>query len=332
MGDNNIRSKDGQLVKVGPDRLTVPQFLRRVAAHLEGEGEAADSDLAWLAPALLGGGLPAVRAQAREETWVQLAFTPPDGNEPTPLYRVLADAARGLLSGGDVGDFFFVNKPPGVRARFRTLPDHREQVEARMQELAQVWRRDGLIAGWRPAVYEPEQHLFGGPASMRSVHRVFTADSLVWLDAHGAQPPVGPTWVLSLLLIRALFAEMGVDGWENRDVWDRLRRQAGRHFEGGEPEGWPRAAAALRAAWKDPDRLWSKLAPTAGPMVARFQEAVKGEFPHWDRAYFSMPTAYVGPREAAAFLIVFHWNRARMPFSRQCAITEALWSAPTALS
>jgi hypothetical protein len=34
--------------------------------------------------------------------------------------------------------------------------------------------------------------------------------------------------------------------------------------------------------------------------------------------------AGVGPREAAAYYVVFHWNRAKLSFGRQALITEAL--------
>lgn len=312
-----------ETVAVGRDRLSVPEFLRRAAIHLEHAGTLSQDEFARLLDAFLGGGLPALRAATRDVAWVQYDVLLPSPDR-AGLYCALADAGREVLATGIADEFFFVHKPPGLRVRFQTVAAGRTELDAVVRGRLKGWHSGGLVTGWHPAVYEPESHLFGGPVSMRSVHRIFTADSLAWLGFHAAAQPVGPAWAMSLLMVRALLDALGVVGWEDLNVWERLRTHAGRRLTPDARASTGPVADAIRRSWAAPKRLWSLLNYSARTLVSDYRRVVTDECQRWLTDYFTSPGAYVGPREAAAFVIVFHWNRAGLPATRQAVITEAL--------
>jgi thiopeptide-type bacteriocin biosynthesis protein len=225
-----------------------------------------------------------------------------------------------------------------MRIRFATGGDRWLRVRADLQDRIDAWRRDGLIDSWQHGVYEPEAYLFGGPVSMRSVHHVFTADSLAWLDYHvlawnrrADVPSPGPSWAMSLVLIRELFDALGIVGWEDLDVWDRLRWQTGRSLGTGATgdDGIEKLAKALRRGWSDPEELLNLLAPRTREIADEARRSIEAEGPRWLADYFTTSHAVVGPREIAAYLIVFHWNRAGLPITRQSLIAEALAARTT---
>lgn len=246
-----------------------------------------------------------------QQNWIQYGIKP---RAATP-YAELESLAKQALAEGTASDFFFMHKPPGLRIRF--------QGPVELETVLSQWQDAGLIEQWRRGVYEPESYLFGGDASMRSVHRVFTADSLAWLGFHRLTAP-GPTWAMSLLMVQSLLSALRVVGWEDLDVWDRLRRR-GRAVPAALAD--PRIetlATALRAAWPFRDRLAAKLSPEALALAQEYHARVLEEGPRWFEEYFESGQAVIGPREVAAFVIIFHWNRARLPGGRQALITEAL--------
>lgn len=270
----------------------------------------------------------AAARSCRGPDWVQFglwrAAGRPDGR--AELYAAIRAVSSRLLDEGRVSDFFFMHKPPGFRLRFQAAGATRPDLASQLASLFSRWQRSGLIMGWRPGVYEPEEHLFGGPVSMRSVHRIFTADSLAWLGFHAAGPDAGPGWAMSLLQIRALFEALHIDGWEDRDVWDRLQRQAGRRpppATAARPE-LGQLAVALRTAWSARQGLAARLSPAAAELAGAYRAAVLGAGSHWRADYLASGDATVGGRELAAFLIVFHWNRAGFPAARQALLTEAM--------
>ena len=252
------------------------------------------------------------------------------------LYAALVEMGEGLLADGVVADFFFVHKAPGLRLRFRVADGASDVAACRIERLfAGLFARD-LAIGLRPAVYEPEQRLFGGPVSMRSVHRVFTADSLAWLAFHAADSAAGSaltTWAFSLLTIRGLMDALEIVGWEDIDVWDRLSRDGGRELTAvavRDPRV-ERVVAVLRAGWADPRSLRDRLPATMGSVVDRYRAVVEAEAPGWIADYFTSPGAEVGPRQAVAFTVIFHWNRGRLPLHHQALITHALGCRPPAV-
>ncbi|AUS81218.1 hypothetical protein C1701_26065 [Actinoalloteichus sp. AHMU CJ021] len=322
----------GHAVRVGGRTWTVPDFLRALAAQLDDTPPHSvpftSADLPAL-DAFLGAGLPALRAHDEHHTWLEYRLRPPS-RPRHELYGELHTLVRELLDEGLLTHFYFVHKAQGIRVRFHVPPAHHAATAGKLEEVWRGWERTGLISGLRHAVYEPEQHLFGGPAAMRWVHGVFTADSLFWLGHLRHEEPPVPLWRVSLSMIRTLLAELGITEFEDRDVWDRLRWQAGRTFGSEEPAGWARTSARINQVWNASDFLNSPRSwPQVGEDLTRFRDAVGRVCAAWRAEHLERPGALVGPREAAAFLVVFHWNRARMPRDWQVGITEALAQGPS---
>ena len=263
------------------------------------------------------------------ERWLQFGLQAPSERRGD-LYGELDTLARQALGEGLAHDFFYMHKPPGLRIRFLTDEGGVARLNLLLREHLHGWQQEGLVREWRPGVYEPETYLFGGPASMRSVHRVFTADSLAWLGFHrrhlaaetGLKP--GPSWAMSLLLLRALFDALQIVGWEDLDVWDRVRRYRPLPPAAAEDPRFARLATALRAAWPSRSALTAKLSPEAVELVEEYRQVVLDEGKSWVRDYFESGSAVVGPREVASFVTIFHWNRAALPAARQALITHAL--------
>ncbi|MCG8917360.1 thiopeptide-type bacteriocin biosynthesis protein [Actinokineospora sp. PR83] len=295
-------------------------FLADCASALSGvaDGELADAQRTFLAA-----GTAALRA-ARGGGWVQLGLEVAPGGL-SALYPELAATAHELLDGGTAAEFFFMHKPPGLRVRFAPAPGRGEFVRAEVRRHAERWRAAGLVRGVRSAVYEPEAHLFGGDESMRHVHRLFTVDSLTWLDHHTTARKT-PAWALSLLMLRAVFDGLRVVGWEDRDVWGRVA-DSGRRTPPGSPPVEGPVTARLRAHWADPDALAAALPADVRALADRHAEQVRPLCRRWWAEYFGTERAVVGPREAACYHTVFHWNRAALSPGTQALITTALAGA-----
>ncbi|MEU9028502.1 thiopeptide-type bacteriocin biosynthesis protein [Streptomyces sp. NPDC048383] len=305
----------------GTDGLTLPEFLRRIADWYDAPDASPDPRLTRLGDVFTAAGLAALHRAAAGSAWSEFRLRPADGRRGE-LYARMYRLAREALDTKEIDAFFFVHKEPGLRLRFRTGPH--PTAEPVHRAAPRLWQDRGCVASWVPAVYEPEEHLFGGPVSMNSVHRIFTADSLLWAGRHASAERTGPSWALSLLMVRALFEELGVSGWEDREIWDLLRRRAHRRFTGATPPSWQGTAEGLGRLWAEPERLRSLLDPLCLEALGEYRAAVRHACALWHETYFGCPGADVGPREAAAFLVVHHWNRAHLPMERQIAVTEAL--------
>ncbi|WP_214415004.1 lantibiotic dehydratase C-terminal domain-containing protein [Sphaerisporangium fuscum] len=103
-------------------------------------------------------------------TWVHYGVVPARGRH-TPLYGELRGTAVEAPEAGDATEFFFMHKPPGLRVRFQTDGDRADALDELLRRRPGDWRRDGLLTDWHGGAYEPDEFLFGGPVSMRSVHR-----------------------------------------------------------------------------------------------------------------------------------------------------------------
>jgi thiopeptide-type bacteriocin biosynthesis protein len=246
------------------------------------------------------------------------------------MYCHLAGTARDLLGGSVVSNFFFMHKPPGLRARFETTGRDQRELEDDLYNRLATWQDDGVIEGVEPGVYEPENHLFGGSVSMRSVHQLFTIDSLAWLDyhAHAAVENhlASPAWLLSLVMLRALFSGLGITDWEDLDVWDRVRRRTGRSLpdEAFGEARFASVAEAIRSEWSLQQELIDRLSPRVRAIADVYRRAVIPVTTRWRSEYFATRHTYVGPREAATYLTIFHWNRAALSLTRQALLTESL--------
>jgi len=195
-------------------------------------------------------------------------------------------------------------------------PGRATQVRAEVRRLAARWRRRGVVTEAVPGVYEPEAHLFGGPESMRHAHQLFTVDSLTWLRHHSDMGDQTPAWVVSLRMLRAVFDGLQVAGWEDRDVWARVR-----DIVGGEPGP---VSAELAGWWDGDEELLARLPGPTRELLADHDRRVAPVLARWQAEYFATDQARVGPREAAAYHIVQHWNRAKLGSARQARILDAL--------
>jgi thiopeptide-type bacteriocin biosynthesis protein len=278
--------------------------------------------------------LPIVAALDREvaegaQAWLQYDVAIAPGGR-AECYRRLAVLARTMVTAGPAADFFYMHKAPGLRLRFR-VPERRTTADTTVRDALREWAAAGAVSRWSPAVYEPETLLFGGPASMAVVHRLFTADSLAWLAylAGGGEDTaaLGSAWAFSFLLLRPLFQAAGVTDIEDLDVWDRLRWQTGRRFPVGGPtvpDGLRELAADLRFAWTHPADSPAATSTLLRPVLDEYGETVRTAGRDWLAGYFHTDAALIGPRAALAYVVIFHWNRGALPFRRQQQITEAM--------
>ncbi|MEV7682642.1 thiopeptide-type bacteriocin biosynthesis protein [Streptomyces sp. NPDC088341] len=272
---------------------------------------------------------------------MQFNLSPAEG-ERRDLYADLAVTAREFLAEGGVRNVFFMHKEPGLRVRFQLS---QARAEAAREALGRrVSRLPGLRAAPVGAVYEPESYLFGGPGSMPFAHDLFTLDSLAWLDHHvdtadadadadadiGTAPVAGWRW--SLLVLREMFAGLGIAGWEHRGVWETVRSDTGRRLGGQQVADArvQRAAEGIRAQWVMPRAQALAVFPVerAGALV-RHLDAVGEAARRWRTGWFEAGAAAerpvpLGPRQAVAYVTVFHWNRGLVSWARQSLIAEAL--------
>ncbi|MEU7141631.1 thiopeptide-type bacteriocin biosynthesis protein [Nocardia sp. NPDC046473] len=117
---------------------------------------------------------------------------------------------------------FFVRKWPGLRLRFAG-PDLDQTLTPVLSDWTAAAEGDGHIAGYWPAVYEPEQHRFGGPAAMAIAHRQWDRDSRLLL-AYETLPAAMTLdrysfWAAAVNNLLELSLDDAAEVW---DVWSRL--------------------------------------------------------------------------------------------------------------
>jgi len=279
-------------------------------------------------------GVEALAAQPLHagEHWFQIGIRPrEDLWLRGELCRQVARLTRQLLSDSAIDDFFFMNKPPGMRLRFRTAArGSSSDLADLLDSEARRWRAEGLIDYIEPGVYEPESQLFGGPRSMCFVHALFTVDSLIWLDYHAHRvvesEEISAAWLVSLAVLRSVFAGLDITGWEDIGVWDRVREMAGRRL-GDVKFSLPmyaEIAGQIRDVWSRRDQLIDALDPATGAIVALHDSALLTGAARWRSGFFCQRKASLGPRTAAAFYVIFHWNRAALSSTEQALLAESL--------
>lgn len=264
--------------------------------------------------------------------WHQLGIHPTGDSEPqSELYRQIWALAERLLTAGAIDNFFYMNKAPGMRLRFQASAAGRAgDLRAVLDAEVARWRLDRLIDGIDLGVYEPETRLFGGSRSMPYVHALFTVDSLIWLDYHAGRPSEGeeitPPWLMSLALLRTVFAGLDIVGWEDLGVWDHVVAKAGRRLGPAKLDlpMYSAVANEIRDVWSHRDQIVERLDSAARAIVARHDAALLAAAAQWRSGYFSQPAACIGPRAAAAFFVIFHWNRAGLHPTEQALLAESL--------
>ena len=274
----------------------------------------------------------AARPSQTRNDWLQIGIRPrKELGRHWELCRQIASLARLLLSGSAVDNFFFMNKPPGIRLRFQTAAGRSsEDLADVLHREATRWREKGLIDYVEQGVYEPEAQLFGGPRSMSFVHALFTVDSLIWLDYHACRAvedeAISPAWLVSLAVLRTVFAGLDITGWEDIGVWDCIRKTAGRRLRGDKVSLplYAEVVGEIRDVWSRRDQIVDGLKPAVKAIVARHDRALLTGAAQWRSGYFCQGRASLGPRAAAAFYVIFHWNRAELSFTEQALFVESL--------
>jgi thiopeptide-type bacteriocin biosynthesis protein len=317
-------------IPVGRGFISLDDFLVYCARGADEERRLTceDQDLVSLRSAFLSAGLRAVEAASCPLSWIQIGLGLGYGGARADVYRRLARIVHELMAVTSVHNFFFMHKPPGLRVRFEVATACREGIEQKLYEQMSLWHKEGIVTDVAPGIYEPEIYLFGGLVSMRSVHQLFTLDSLAWLDFHNLTNAEASdtTWALSLAMLQTLFEGLHIVGWEDLGVWDRIRRQTGRRLpaEALSRSEFKTFTAAIKTKWQHPSALFGELSPLAQGIAETFQQTARPVIARWHHDYFSTGQACIGPREAAAFFTIFHWNRAALSYERQSLLTEAL--------
>ncbi|MFJ4689512.1 thiopeptide-type bacteriocin biosynthesis protein [Streptomyces sp. NPDC088789] len=279
----------------------------------------------------LAAGLAAIQADRAGAGWVQVNVAP--GTRLVPdLYARLAEIAADTLDSGAATNFFFMHKPPGMRVRFQAPGPH-DRNALYLLLARRIAAHPEIFGISQRGVYEPEGYLFGGPDALPWVHSLFTVDSLAWLQYHADRPAALTDWRYSLMLLRELIEGLGILGWEHRGVWETLQHEAGRDLneeEGGSSRtgGLSKAVAGIQRYWRlDRDVLTAHLPVTLRASVDAHRAAIRQAGRTWRTDFFDTGAAEVtGPRRAAAYCVIFHWNRARFSAALQKLLTQALVS------
>lgn len=272
------------------------------------------------------GGREALIASLSQTAWVQRSLAPVETHFPPALFGELHSFVSDALHKGLIENFFFMRKPPGLRLRFEAsnnTPDLADCVDERLL----AWCDRGFAVDGPHGVYEPEDQLFGGPNSMPHVEALFTLDSLLWLgffcqDTRDRDIDCDP-WNVSFAFLRALFDGLGIVGWEDRGVWSVITRDLGRNLpeELRDQTEYADLADEIRSRWQNATRVREGARPADW---AEGFDAVEKAARRWHHAYFNAPAARMGPRQAAAYMTIFHWNRGGLPALQQALIADTL--------
>ncbi|MDF4250013.1 thiopeptide-type bacteriocin biosynthesis protein [Streptomyces sp. WMMB303] len=286
--------------------------------------------------AALSAGLTAGLAAARDAEagapWVQVNLTVArDARARAEFCAELGVVAREFLGAERARNFFFTHRDPAVRVRFQAFGPQ-DAAELRAALLHRFARCRGARTRPVPVVYEHEHYLFGGPSSMSYAHDLFSVDSFAWLDHHARHPggeDRSAAWRHSLLILRELFAGLGIVGREHRGVWHALSRQAGAGPRGfavaGARAAREQAATRIAAYWHiSREEALDAFPAEHRAALARHAEAVRKVAARWREGYFEAGRATVGPRTAAACFTASHWNRGRLSPARRRLLTHVL--------
>jgi len=262
-------------------------------------------------------------AVRKARRWVQIGVTPAaalSAGDRACLYEEISDLTSGLTEASRIENHFFMHKPPGLRLRFQARPHRRSEVVTAVGLAADRWAASGLVSGWTHGCYEPETALFGGEVSMRFVHRLFSADSSVWLHHHAAGR--APAWLVALLLTKSLLDAFRITPWEDSDVGHLIQR-TGRTLAGTTAASGE-VVTRVSELWRDPRELLRELNETETEVVTSFRASARAEVPRWQAEYLDTPLVTVGPRRLIACYAVFMWNRARLSPFRQGLLADSL--------
>ncbi|MGN9811417.1 thiopeptide-type bacteriocin biosynthesis protein [Micromonospora sp. BQ11] len=265
------------------------------------------------------GGLTALQRR-HDATWLHALIRPIDWNTAEAMFRTAVAPHLDQLNGGHTG-WWFLRKHPYWRVRIRTA--HHEAARALLDDLT----TNGVIAGWKPGIYEPETGAFGGDTAMAIVHDLFCADSRGVLNYTRHRPPPIGRRELSVMLIRTLQHHAGLDWYEAADVFDQVTQM--------------RPALAAAEATRI-DQLAAQMRPLlALPADARTALFIPGgplnDASGWQAAFATAGQQFAdaahagrlrrGIRAVLAQIVIFHWNRLDLPAHAQGILAHAATAA-----
>jgi thiopeptide-type bacteriocin biosynthesis protein len=242
------------------------------------------------------------------------------------LHAELGRAVGGWLDDGTIDGFFFMNKDPGCRLRFRSKEPEADFRRRLTGWLAHELEDDRAIA-FEFGIYEPEVHQFGGPVGLALCHELFTLESRAVLElghlGDDGRTSVDPV-VLSLFLVNALLRRVVGDRWEQWDAWMHMDLTGRRVELGAERRAELMAELAeqrevLEALALEPEALCEELDEVERPVLQRYLDGLDGVAGRLVEAAAAGRLCF-GLREILPFWIVFHWNRMRFDHALQCSL------------
>jgi thiopeptide-type bacteriocin biosynthesis protein len=206
-------------------------------------------------------------------------------------------------------DWWFMRKYPCWRIRVH------DATPGAVEGILGKAEADGLISGWQPGIYEPEEYAFGGLAGIDIAHQLFCADSRAVLDYLRRDAPQVPKREVSLLLVGAILNAAGLDSFERGDVYSRIAA-----LRPSPPDAADRMA---RLTGQVRTLLSVSPAPTlhamfAAPWLAAFENAGRSLAQAAGEGRLER-----GPRAILAHVVIFHWNRLALDATTQGILARA---------
>jgi thiopeptide-type bacteriocin biosynthesis protein len=164
---------------------------------------------------------------ASDAEWLEVrcAF-PINGIPSAPVipWQMIRSALSTWRQSSTCDRFFFMRKPPGLRLRFLS-----KVAKGNFERILFEWlsglARNQHVVSYAPAIYEPEEHRFGGARGMAIAHLIWSADAEMIVEyeclqtaRHGSVPR-SAIWAV---LVNSLQRQTLDDSAEMWDVWCML--------------------------------------------------------------------------------------------------------------
>ncbi|MFK3984447.1 thiopeptide-type bacteriocin biosynthesis protein [Micromonospora sp. NPDC050397] len=311
------------------DFLTLPvtQIASHVEAVLAGRTLQASADDLGVAPADLADAMETYRAaglaalhRCQEHAWFQASVAVLDWTTAEATFAEHIGPRLNKLEEGQAA-WWFLRKHPHWRLRVRTT--QHQTVELILDDLV----TSGIIGRWRPSTYEPEIAAFGDTTAMDTVHDLFCADSRGVLTYIRQSAPQLGRRELSLLLIRALQQQAGLDWFEAGDVFDRVAQMRPTPAD-TETSRVESLASRMRPLLTIPVQVDTPLFAPGGPVsfAAPWLAGFANAGQELGRAA-AVGELGRGLRAIIAQTVIFHWNRLGLSAAAQGILARAAKAA-----